>query len=198
MKNLVKWRKRPPVLHILASLLIGSAVLRIVAGGTTALAETTALDAEVVMESADAAPSLTQDMPGDIPALLAAFREREQRLAEREAQLADRLQALSVTETEVNTQISALAAAEERLRATLALADGASQTDLTQLTTVYENMKPKDAAALFEQMAPEFAAGFLGMMEPVAAAQIMAGLTPETAYSISVIVAGRNSSVPTE
>ena len=61
---------------------------------------------------------------------------------------------------------------------------------------IHENMKPKDAAALFEEMAPEFAAGFLGRMRPDAAGAVMAGLDPKTAYTISVLLAGRNADVP--
>jgi flagellar motility protein MotE (MotC chaperone) len=57
-------------------------------------------------------------------------------------------------------------------------------------------MKPKDAAALFEEMDPGFAAGFLGRMRAVAAASVMAGLSPQTAYSVSVIMAGRNANAP--
>jgi flagellar motility protein MotE (MotC chaperone) len=35
-------------------------------------------------------------------------------------------------------------------------------------------------------------------MRPDAAAGIMAGLQPQTAYTISVVLAGRNAKVPTE
>lgn len=80
----------------------------------------------------------------------------------------------------------------------MALADGAAEADLAQLTVVYENMKPKDAAALFEKMEPTFAAGFLSRMQPSSSAQILANLTPDKAYSISVIFAARNSEVPKE
>jgi len=45
-------------------------------------------------------------------------------------------------------------------------------------------------------MAPDFAAGFLSRMQPAAAAAIMAGMTPEQAYSISVLIAGRNAMAP--
>lgn len=45
-------------------------------------------------------------------------------------------------------------------------------------------------------MDPGFAAGFLGRMRPEAAAGIMTGLSPETAYTISVVLAGRNADVP--
>jgi len=89
-----------------------------------------------------------------------------------------------------------MAAVEQELRATLALADGAAEQDLQRLTAVYQAMKPKDAAALFDAMSPEFAAGFLARMTPEAAAAILSGMSPETAYGVSVIVAGRNVGVP--
>jgi flagellar motility protein MotE (MotC chaperone) len=57
-------------------------------------------------------------------------------------------------------------------------------------------MKPKDAAALFETMEPEFAAGFIARMLPDSAAKVMSGLDPKVAYTISVILAGRNASAP--
>ena len=89
-------------------------------------------------------------------------------------------------------------AAEAKLASTLALADNAAENDLARMTSVYENMKPKEAAALFEEMSPDFAAGFLGRMRPDAAAAIMAGLSAPTAYTVSVVLAGRNASAPTE
>ena len=54
------------------------------------------------------------------------------------------------------------------------------------------------AAALFQLMEPSFAAGFLGRMRADAAAAILAGLEPDLAYSISVVLAGRNANVPRE
>ncbi|KIN65935.1 hypothetical protein Z945_982 [Sulfitobacter noctilucae] len=86
--------------------------------------------------------------------------------------------------------------AEANLRRTLSLTDGAAEDDLARLTAVYENMKPKDAAALFATMEPDFAAGFLGRMRPDYAAAVMTGLPPDVAYSISVILAGRNANAP--
>ena len=58
--------------------------------------------------------------------------------------------------------------------------------------------KPKDAAALFETMDPSFAAGFLSRMPADAAAGVLAGLSPEAAYTISVVMAGRNANAPQE
>lgn len=177
-------------LHIIAGLLITSAVVRVGAQAGPALAQG-ASEAEPTVAAAVPAPTETS-------ALLQALQTREARLAASEAQLRDRMQAMRVAEMEIEEKLAALQAAEESLSATIALADSAAATDLGQLTTVYENMKPKEAAALFEEMPPQFAAGFLGMMRPDAAALIMTQLEPETAYSFSVFLAGRNATVPTE
>jgi flagellar motility protein MotE (MotC chaperone) len=136
--------------------------------------------------------------PPDIATVLAALQDREAEADARAARIESRMQALRMAEREIAAQMAALTAAEEKLAATLALAETAAEDDLSKLTSVYENMKPKDAAALFESMSPEFAAGFLARMRAEAAAGIMAGLSPDSAYSVSVILAGRNARAPTE
>lgn len=185
-------RRRRGPLQVISGLLILSAVMRLTVGAGEAFANS-ADELEPIestqVQQPDASPSSD---------LLAALRAREERILAREARFADRLQALNVAEGEIVEQLAALRLAEEALSATIALADSAAETDLGRLTTVYENMAAKDASALFEQMPPQFAAGFLGMMDPVAAAKVMAGLTPETAYSFSVVLAGRNALVPTQ
>ena len=129
----------------------------------------------------------------DVGAALVAVRERQAELDRREAAVEERLRALAAVEETVTAQLEALAAAEERLQNLMTTADARAEGDIAQLTAVYENMKPKDAAALFERMSPEFASGFLGRMRPDAAAAIMSGLTPDLAYAISVLLAGRNA-----
>lgn len=129
----------------------------------------------------------------DLDAALAAIRAREERLDGREAALEDRMRALQLAEEVVARNLEALEAAEQRLRGLIARADEAAESDLAQLTAVYENMKAKEAGPLFERMSPDFAAGFLGRMRPDAAAAIMAELPPEMAYSISVLLASRNA-----
>ncbi|MDA5092825.1 hypothetical protein O2N63_01845 [Aliiroseovarius sp. KMU-50] len=150
--------------------------------------------------SVSAGHSTAQDVcetEEDIAEVLHLLRGREQDLKQRESDLSDRLAALALAEAEISKNMTALTEAEDSLKATMALAKGASENDLAQLTQVYENMKSKQAVPLFAQMDPQFAAGFLGRMRSEAAAQIMAGLDPAHAYAISVILAGRNSNVPT-
>ena len=189
-------RRRPVrtgrgTLMIVSFMLIASAALRL----TETWGVATALEGEA---EAIAEEDSTERAAPDFDAILASFAAREARIAEREAQIDTRAQALALAERRVEEQLARLKAAEEELRATIALSESAAETDLAQLTSVYENMGAEEAAALFGQMTPDFAAGFLGRMRPDLAAAILAGLDPINAYEISVILAGRNARAPTE
>jgi flagellar motility protein MotE (MotC chaperone) len=180
---------------VICSLLLASAAIRVGGEAGKAVAVESSLPAVPAgVSHADAAEARV-DREG-IQQMLAAFQEREQRIERLERQLEVRKKALAVADQEVSRRLAALESAEDSLRSVLAIADSAAEDDLARLTSVYENMKPKDAAALFEEMEPVFAAGFLGRMRPDAAAEVMAGLAPKTAYTISVILAGRNAQAP--
>ncbi len=195
------------VLLVLSCLLIGSALLRI--GGTAGQAVAQALtqpmkpdlgtaskeESTIEQETQSTVDAPIQDRT-QVSRLLTTLKKREEKVKALEKQLAMRQKALEVADAEIEKRLLSLQEAEASLRSTLALADGAAEEDLSRLTQVYENMKPKEAAELFETMEPDFAAGFLGRMRPDAAAAVMAGLSPEIAYSISVILAGRNATAP--
>lgn len=131
-------------------------------------------------------------------AALAVLQERERKVKEAEEKVSLKLRNLEVVEKKIDQKLINLVEAEKNLKDTLALADGAAQADIERLVSLYEQMKPKEAAALFAEMDPNFAAGFLARMNTEAAASVMAGLDPKSAYTISVYLAGRNSKVPTE
>ena len=194
-----KPRRKAPgrgTLVAISALLIGSALVRI--GDDAGQAFAKAPDANEVINPLQDATHAECKSPEDFKPMLDAFRERETRLKDKETALQDRLQALKFANREIDRKLAQLTEAEEELRATIALADTAAESDLDRLTRVYENMKPKQAAALFEEMDPNFAAGFLGRMRPESAAAVMAGLSPEAAHMFSVVLAGRNANVPTE
>ncbi|KUP94767.1 MotE family protein [Tritonibacter horizontis] len=186
-------------LMLLAVFLMASAVVRIALEAAPAIAR------EVAGMKSETDPTLARqagnsDVPNsaEMQAMIAAFKKREMMLADREAEIEDRMKALEIADQAIEKKLQDLQDAEAKLLATLSLADGAAEQDVSKLTTVYEQMKPKDAAALFEEMDPSFAAGFLARMRPEAAAGVMAGLSPEAAYTISVVLAGRNGEVPKE
>lgn len=197
--------RRPPrvsrgSLSVIATLLIGSAALRIAAGGGEAWAKAEEkFQATTVAETAELSPEPqvceSEEKYAD---MLDALGRRNQQLDNREAAIEARMQALDQADRDIAAQLVELRKAEEELSRTLQFADQAAERDVGKLVTVYETMKSKDAAALFEEMEPKFAAGFLARMQPEAAAGVMAGLSPETAYIISVVLAGRNMEVPKE
>ncbi len=136
--------------------------------------------------------------PEDADVLLTAVQERSAQLDERETRLTERLAVLEIAEAEFEERRAELIAAEEKLAATLAIADNAAERDIQQLTAVYENMKPKNAAEIFDSMDPVFAAGFLIRMAPTSAADILSAMDKNAAYTTSVIMASRNVGAPTE
>lgn len=180
-------------LMLVAFLLGSSGLLRIATGASHALASA----GQAPAEASPAETATCEGGPGAL-ALLTSLRERETRLAAREAEVADRARAVELAGAEIDRKLADLVAAEEKLAATLTIADQAADADVARLVTVYENMKPKDAAPLFAEMDPEFAAGFLARMRPEAAAAVLAGLDPKTGYTISALLAGRNANAPKE
>lgn len=181
------------VLPVLVLLLAGSSALRFEDGIGLAFATVTAGPATAV-ETPLGHSEAEEEAVG---MLIARLKAREAEVAAQEEALSQRALKLDRLAAEVSARLDELAKAEAALRATMALADAAAETDLTQLTAVYENMKPQDAAALFETMEPSFSAGFLARMKPASAAAIMAGLTPDKAYLVSLILSGRNIDAPT-
>ncbi len=126
-------------------------------------------------------------------AALAALEERAIRLDEQEQSIIQESAELEARRKDIEAQLEELESAKMALEQTLSIADVAAENDLGRLTSIYENMKPRDAASLFEKMDPEFSAGFIARMRPEFAAEVIAGMDPEIAYTISVVVAGRNS-----
>ncbi len=184
-------------LLILAAVFAMSSAARLLSGTGAAIArEISQLSTEEAMVPDGDAGLCLPDTETAI--LFESLQKREARIAEEESVVAKKMKALELARAEFEKNIVALQNAEARLAATMSVASTAAQDDLAKLTDVYENMKPKDAAALFEKMAPEFAAGFLSRMRSEAAAAVLAGLDPEAAYTISVILAGRNANVPRE
>ncbi len=182
-------------LALIAVLLLASGLIRLGTGSGSAIALELKDRANGAMAKPETSPV---DIAPELIALLEEAQKRERILVAKEAELETRLQALALVETAVSEDLARLEEAEAKLRATMATADQAAETDIGRLTAVYENMKPDQAAALFQLMEPSFAAGFLGRMRPDSAAAILAGLEPDLAYSISVVLAGRNANVPRE
>ncbi len=128
-------------------------------------------------------------------AFLAAALEREQELAAMSLQIDSRRRELEVTEKRVAAQVAELLQQQNALATAFGQADAAAEQEAMQLVSIYEKMKPKQAAQIFDQMPPEVGAGFVRRMRQTSSAQIMANMEPQKAYAISLLLAGRSSSV---
>lgn len=171
-------------------------VLFAVAGG---LRMATGLDAARAQNTpGTAALTLPRSHPptAELADNLIDLARREDALRQREAALSEREAVLGESENRLRRQIADLTQAEADLAATLTLAASAAETDISRLVSVFESMKPEDAAPVFAEMDPSFAAGFIGRLRPDVAAAILAGMEPRQAYLLSMIVAGRNANVP--
>ena len=184
--------RRRRTLALIGTLLFLSAVFRV----ATDAGQLIANEALKSSEATETARVPDLNGPENLGELLAALKERETRLIAREQDIQMRERTVEVAEAAIDKQLAKLERAEQSLQNTITLASRASEDDLTQLTDVYANMKPKQAAALFEQMDAKFAAGFLARMPTDSAARVLAGMAPEKAYHISVELAGRNADIP--
>lgn len=172
---------------------VGSAGLRLASNGQAFAEELGALAEAEVADTIASCPTIE-----DAESLLGAIREREDDLAKESLRLAERSQTLNVAEAKLAEQLVAFETAQKNLEATLAVADKAAERDIDRMTTVYENMKPAEAAKIFERMDVAFAAGLLARVRPEVAAQVLASMNADSAYAVTLTIASRNHAVPTE
>lgn len=184
----MKRATRVSALNVIGSILVISALIRLAGADFTATAQEPSNETIDEVSVVDIPFS-----PESIDIILEALQRREAVLREAELQVEERRRILGRTEADLEQKIEELENVEQRLAATLSLADTAAETDIEKLAVVYENMKPKDAAEIFAVMAPNFAAGFMSRMQPESAAAVMSELEPDVGHTISVIFAGRNA-----
>jgi len=196
-------RRRPGAIALIVGCFVASAVIRTGLAGAAVAQDAQLARAEQARPALVADQTPTEALCGPDTgefhghdALLAAIRTRMTELDHMSAALDERARTLAVAEVRIEEQLSALVAAERQLADTLALADGAADADVARLTDVYQRMKPDAAARVFETMDVDFAAGFLTRMQPDSAAAVLSAMPADLAYTISVVMAGRNAGAP--
>lgn len=192
--NQAKCRQRRGSLWIVALLLSLSAAIRLVDGVGSASARSSAQPAQTTSATSETDPAhayCSQEI--DFSAVLASIEKRQEQLDTDEKALAMRMQTMRVAERQFEENLQTLIEAENELESTIAKVEGAAESDVALLAKVYQKMDPKEAAALFEAMDPRFSTGFLTRMPAESVAEIMGSLDPTTAYTLSVIMAGKNT-----
>ena len=184
------------LLLVLTVLFFSAGVSRLGLGVAEVIAAETGPDG--IGEEDQAQQQAAADEAPDLGDLFETLRAREARLMEAEAAFQARQETLREAEADLQRQLDQLLDAENQLKATLQLTETAAENDLHHLTSVFESMKPAQAAQLFMKMDVEFAAGFIARLRPEVAAEIMAGLDPVIAYAMSAVLAGRHANTPRE
>ena len=143
-------------------------------------------------------PSLLCPPSEEVADLLRQIEARGRDLDAREDSIALREQDIRVAGQEIRASMARLDEARAALEARMYASDAAADEDVARLVTVYEGMKPREAAALFEAMESAFAAGFLSRMRPERAAAVLSRMDSDKAYALSAVIAGRNADAARE
>jgi flagellar motility protein MotE (MotC chaperone) len=137
--------------------------------------------------------------PGELQTLQNLGARRGQ-IDDRERMLDTQLQLLAAAETKVDAKMKALNGVKAEIKALLGQADQEQQTEIDRLVTVYEKMKPADAAAVFATLDDKVripVAAEIAKSKPAILAQILAKMPTIEAKKVTESLAHRYSAAQT-
>jgi len=117
--------------------------------------------------------------------LLERLAARRQHIEEKEKSLSEREALLAAAEQRLEQRIAELKAADGELKATLE-AKKSEQVSIKPLVTMYETMKPKDAARIFEKLQLADLLPIAQAMNPRKLSEILAQLDPAIAGKLTM------------
>ncbi len=129
-------------------------------------------------------------------AILESLHNRRQQLDARSRELDMRESLLKAAEKRIEAKVTALKGVETRVKTEMGNRDTAEAKRLKSLITMYENMKPKDAARIFDRLAMKILIEVSRHMNPRTMSAILAQMTPEAAERLTVELANRANGKP--
>ncbi len=129
-------------------------------------------------------------------ALLERLGERRLQLEERERELDLRENLLRAAEERIEERLSELRAIEERLSTVEAAREEAVDERLANLITMYETMKPKDAAEVFNRLDLPVLVEVASRIKARTMAEILAAMSPDRAEALTVALASFAQQAP--
>jgi flagellar motility protein MotE (MotC chaperone) len=134
--------------------------------------------------------------PGELQTLQNLGARRGQ-IDDRERILDTQLQLLAAAETKVDAKMKALNDVKAQIQALLGQADQQQQAEIDRLVTVYEKMKPADAAAVFATLDDKVRIPVAAKMKVSALAQILSKMPTAEAKKLTESLAHRYSAAQT-
>jgi flagellar motility protein MotE (MotC chaperone) len=131
-------------------------------------------------------------------AILERLQERRQELDARARELDVREDLLKAAEKRVEARVTEMKELEARINAATQQKEDMEASRLNSLVTMYENMKPKDAAKIFDRLDQRVLIEVSSLINPRRMSDILAQMLPESAERLTVELANRANPHPTE
>lgn len=138
-------------------------------------------------------PNRPQPSPGE-RTVLESLNQRRQELEARARDLDMRESLLAAAEKRIEARLSELKDVEARLNAGARKHDDMEAAQFKGLVTMYENMRPKDAAKIFDRLDLKIQVDLVAQMNPRKMSDILAQMSPETAERLTTEIARRSGS----
>lgn len=162
-------------------------------------------DAEADKKNPQVAQAMQSGNPADLGASRASPSERAllERLTDRREQLDNRAREvdtrealLKAAEKKLDNRVSDLKSMEDRIQASMDNREQSQAATIKNLVTMYETMKPKEAARVFDRLDHKVLIPVVQKMNPRKMAEILAAMQPEAAEKLTVALATRQDSLP--
>jgi len=128
-------------------------------------------------------------------AILERLTQRRQELDTRARELDIRESLIKAAEKRIEGQLAELKETESRIKVETDQKDAAMAARFKGLVTMYENMKPRDAAKIFDRLDPGVLLEVASKIEPRHMADIMAQMSPDAAQRLTVELASQAQQV---
>jgi flagellar motility protein MotE (MotC chaperone) len=129
-------------------------------------------------------------------ALLERLQSRREQLDGRAQELDLRENLLRAAEKKIEDELAELKSVESQIAAVDAARKAEEETKLKDLVTMYENMKPKQAAAIFDGLDMKILVAVATQMNPKKTGDIVAKMSPDAAQRLTVELAKRDLKEP--
>ena len=133
--------------------------------------------------------------PGE-RAVLERLQSRRQELDTRNRELEMRENLLKAAEKRLEAKVAELKGTESRVNIAMGTRDKVGAERFKSIVSMYENMKPKDAARIFDRLDMRILIDVSTEMNPRKMSEIMAQMSPDAAERLTVELANRASAQP--
>lgn len=125
-------------------------------------------------------------------AVLESLVQRRQELEARAREIEVRENLLKASEQRIEARLVELQEAEAKLNGTVKKRDEAEAAKFKNLVSMYENMKPKEAAKVFDRLQLRILVEVVNVMNPRRMSDILALMSAEAAEKLTIEIANRS------